>query len=141
MISLSCVNSKEIDGQKEENLKEEISQASNMEENYIFNIEIVNNLMPSSTPRKFMYAIVSLSPKSGTFENNWKVASFELNGVSYSKFDDTKFNGKGLLIFRNTVREIPYGEESQLSACVILKNDKGQTLIFNADGIVATVVH
>jgi len=137
LILSACGNSKAIDSPKEETLEAKTS----LEENYTLNVEIIDNRMPSSTQREFMYAIVLLKSKSGKLEDNWKISSFEINGISFTQYDEIEPKGKDQLLYKNNVREIPKDIEQPFSTIVKLESDKGKVLKFQFSDLSIEVVH
>jgi len=137
-ILCSCSNSKStvVEGSEKTSIESE-----KMKEYYVFNIEVIDNRMPSQTPRKYMYAIVSLRLNSGNLDNNWRLTSFEINGVKYTKFDSDTFGGKNELLYRNNIREIPKNIQQPLSGEVQFENQDGDNLTFKVDNIKVSVVY
>lgn len=138
----ACSGPKDMEAAKKEVTYEEIKDnKENLEDQYTCNIEIINNLMPSPEPRKYMYAIVTLLPHEGKLEQNWKLSSFQIDGQDYSFFDETTFSSKELLIYRNTVREIPKGIKAPLSAKVQFENEQGTKLTYHMEILKVFDVH
>lgn len=108
--------------------------------NYNCDVEIIINKMPSPTPAEHTtYCIVNLSPKSGTFESNWKIRRFKLNATSYFTLDYNEFNGKGENLYTNNIREIILEEENQV--WIEFENDKGGIIEFIVDRPTISTVH
>ena len=130
VLMLACSSSKELKPPKEKNSNPEEAIEIKMEDNYICNIEVINNRMPSTDTEKFMYAIVTLLPESGQLKDNWKISSFEIDGTNYSTFDEPEFTGKDLLIYRNNVRKISKDTKNPFSAKVVFENETGLSLTY-----------
>ncbi|HLW29224.1 MAG TPA: hypothetical protein VKX29_00050 [Brumimicrobium sp.] len=132
ILLTACGNSKETNAKDDNQF---------MKDDYIFNIEVIDNQMPSTSPKGTIYAVVSLSPKTDMFKCNWELSNFEINGVSYNMFDDNKFKCKDQLIYQANVREIPHDIKPPLSVNVKFKNDKGKVITYHEEGLGITKVH
>ena len=141
ILMLSCSTPKELDTAKKDTTNQESIKEMKNEADYICNIEVINNLMPSTDPERTMYAIVTLLPQNGNIEANWKILTFEIEGNKYSTFDDLEYNGKDLLIYRNNVREIPKSLKAPFSAKVVFENDKGLVLTYELNLLEIFEVH
>lgn len=110
-------------------------QQNTMNNQFKFEIEIIDNAMPSPTPSENMYAIVKLSPHSGEFASNWKLEKIEINGKVYTSIDDKEYKGKGLQQYRTSVREIPQSIEKPYKGSVLFKNEDGERLTYSFNDI------
>jgi len=143
VLIFACSGPKELEQPTKENTSQESIKDLKMknEADYICNVEVIKNLMPSADTERTMYAIVTLLPQSGKIEYNWKVLTFEIDGVQYTTFDKTEFNGKDLLIYRNNVRKIPLNIKTPFSAKVVFENEKGLRLNYELNMLEIFEVH
>lgn len=106
-----------------------------MKNQFKFEVVIINNVMPSPTPRKFMYAIIKLRPDQGKLANNWKLLKFELNDVKYTTFDNNDFIGQHASEYSTNIREIPKSIEQPCSAYILLENEAGKQLEYSIEDV------
>lgn len=142
VLITGCSNTKNV--MNEKNTEETMEQNSLSEKDFKCNIEIIDNAMPiissDAESKKYMYAIVSLRPKSGKLQNNWRIKSFKVEDESYEKFDDHMLKGKDLAIYRNNVREIYKDLVAPVSIEIQFENDKGEILEYEINDLRIQVV-
>ncbi len=117
-------------------VKEQSKQEKNtMEDQFIFEIVIINNVMPSPSPRKYMYAIIKLRPNQGKLKSNWKLVSFKLNQKRYNTFDYSQFKGRNSSEYSNIIREIPKSSKRPCKADVLIENEAGKQLEYSIENV------
>lgn len=121
-VFFACVDS------KNSTKKENKLNASN----FNCELEIITNNAPSlaldANSDASPFALVNLTPKKGTFQEQWKIKRLKLNDIQYFTFDNTSFS-MDTNVYSNKVRDIALDDSSQ-RAEIQFESSKGDIIEF-----------
>src|SRR5690554_260521 len=108
---------------------------------FVCNVELIDNQMPSKAGNDYYYAIVSLRSGEEKSQNNWRIVRFEVNGEVFNEFDDFALKGNVQAIYKNNFRKITKDLEAPFTIKIQFENENGEKIEYELNDVQSTVVH